>query len=250
MFIDDYPGNQQPNIHPGSIPSTGRTSSSNHANQLITAQYTQNGVMSGLSSPLSNNLNHMFGGLTNGLVTGNVIMSGTPTSTQNVAQQQLIGGAISPSLITIQAAAVAQHGQHAQILPVLHPAVIAQSGGVATVVQQQHQQQQPQTVQQQVSVIANTNDTTSGSSTPSNSSTNSGEVNKAAGQQSQLQHVQPAAAPVSFIDAPMLSAMQQMFTTMDHHHPIQTQHHQSAAGVSAATAVVANNNATTPIYFN
>lgn len=232
FFKDDFSGNQ-PNIHPGSIPSTGRTTANSNpaSQQLINAQYTQNGVIPGLSSPLSNNLNHMFGGLSNGLVAGNVIMGGTPTSTQNVAQQQLIGGAISPSLITIQAAAVAQSGQSQQVLPVLHAATIQTGPG-------QHQQ---------VSLITNPDhsSSTSGSSaSSSNSSTNSGELNKA----------QPAA--VSFIDAPMLSAMQQMFTMENqHHHNHHNNHHHHVA--ATATVPGANKNvyeqnatATAPIYFN
>lgn len=176
MFLSGNPG-----IHPGSIPSTGRRSSTSgsSSNQqptvgtiLNTQQYTQNGVIPGLSSPLGNNLTHVLSGIPN-IVSNQILLAGgTPTSTQNVAQNQLIGGAISPSLLNIH-----------------HPP-------------QQQQQQQPSQVSLETNNSSGTNNTHTQSST--NPNTSSGK-------------------PV--IDAPMLSAMQQMFSTMDHHH-------------------------TTPIYFN
>uniref|UniRef100_A0A336LVA9 Histone-arginine methyltransferase CARMER n=1 Tax=Culicoides sonorensis TaxID=179676 RepID=A0A336LVA9_CULSO len=184
-FVTIGGGSGYPGIHPGSIPSTGRKSSNSggsSSNQqtpvgqiLNTQQFTNtNGIIPGLSSPLGNSLNHVLNGIPNIAVSNQILLSGgTPTSTQNVAQQQLIGGAISPSLLNIQ--------------------------------QQQQQQQQPS----QVSLETNQNSSGHLSSTNHN---NSSSGNK----------------PV--IDAPMLSAMQQMFSTMDHQ---QMQHHH-----------------TTPIYFN
>lgn len=166
-----------PGIHPGSIPSTGRRSSasgnsSNSQHQsggtiINTQQYTtQNGVIPGLSSPLGNNLTHVLSGIPNVVSNQTLLAGGTPTSTQNVAQQQLIGGAISPSLLNV------------------------------------HHPQQPSQVSLETKNSSGTNNTQTQSST--NPNTSSGK-------------------PV--IDAPMLSAMQQMFSTMDHQH-------------------------TTPIYFN
>ncbi|XP_063703470.1 histone-arginine methyltransferase CARMER-like isoform X2 [Culicoides brevitarsis] len=100
-----------PSIHPGSIPSTGRRSSNSGGGQtngqaaavLNAQQFTaQNGMISEMSAPLGggNNITHVLGGIP----IGNQILlaGGTPTSTQNVAQQQLIGGAISPSLVHVQ----------------------------------------------------------------------------------------------------------------------------------------------------
>lgn len=111
----------------------------------------------------------MLGGIPN-IVSNQILLTGnTPTSTQNAAQQQLIGGAISPSLLNVQGAAVA----------------IA-----ANAIQVQQQQPHPS----QVSHLETNN---SSSSTNHNNSS--------------------SGKPV--IDAPMLSAMQHMFSTIsDHHH--------------------------------
>jgi len=194
VFI--FAGNQ-PNIHPGSIPSTGRRSSNSggvtnqHSAAILnTQQYTQNGVIPGLSSPLGSNF--AIGGLANvtGIVPNQILMAGTPTSTQNVAQQQLIGGAISPSLITIQTA--------------------------------------------QQSQVSLDHSSTSGSSisqsTQNNPSNNSGELGKGTvvvAPQSQQQQ------PPILIDAPMLSAMQQMFSTIDPHpQPHQYHQHQNPAAAT------------------
>lgn len=81
----------QPNIHPGCIPSTGRNVRTNNSAMQPTAAGVASSI-SGLSSVSLGGLNLV------GNVAQNILMSGGATSTQNAAAQQLIGGAISPSL--------------------------------------------------------------------------------------------------------------------------------------------------------
>lgn len=158
-FIESFAGGAQPNIHPGSIPSTGRTAQLQY--NAATGTVVQNGgVIPGLSSPLGTSVN-IFGGLNGAQTAGGlsqIIMGATPTSTQNLAQQQLIGGAISPSLITVQPGA----------------------GGGATTTQVSH--------------LEHSTNAQSSSASAANSSTG-----------------EPPLKAAAIIDAPMLSAMQQMF---------------------------------------
>lgn len=215
----------QPNIHPGSIPSTGRRSnnSGGSSNQqtatiLSSQQYIQNGVIPGLSSPLGSNLGHMIGNLSNvsGIIPNQILMTGTPTSTQNVAQQQLIGGAISPSLITIQT------------------------------------QQQSQVSFDNSSSSSGKSSSSQATQNPTNPSNNSGELCK----ETQLGSNNTGAA--TFIDAPMLSAMQQMFSTMDyqthlHHNPTPIHQQQSQPQemqTNHPTVIYHPNTAAASIYFN
>lgn len=209
-------GQHPPNIHPGSIPSTGRTNPSTII-QNGSGGATAAAIIPGLASPLGgNNLNHVFGGFTNGnaAVANQIIMGATPTSTQNVAQHQLIGGAPSPSLITIHTAGP-------------HPPVVAAAAAAAAAAAQ---------ATSQVSHLTSLQH----SATSASSSNHSGENQIKT--QNQIV-VPPVVASTAMIEGPMLSAMQQMFSTIDQ----SGAHHGSA---TTATAVYQPPNVAAPIYFN
>lgn len=121
-MFDFIVGNPQPDIHPGCISSTGRGGATAIVNMngqssgnILPANVINNTAnlpsiglgTSGLGSILNNGLASVplgTGGLN--LLSGNLTQVGgattsgliAATSTQSVAQQQLIGGAISPSL--------------------------------------------------------------------------------------------------------------------------------------------------------
>ena len=94
-----YAGNQ-PNIHPGCISSTGRNA---RTSSITPSAAGVASSISGLSSVSLGGLN-LVGSVSN----SNILMGAT--STQNAAAQQLIGGAISPSLFVT----ASQHGEQQQ----------------------------------------------------------------------------------------------------------------------------------------
>lgn len=138
----DYGG--QPNIHPGCISSTGRNGRS-AVNVMQQQAHTTGGGGGGgsVASSISGGLSSVsLGGLNlvgNG--TNSIMMAAT--STQNAAAQQLIGGAISPSLF-VQAT---QHPENNSVAGGGHPQM---SIPINHMVHPVHQQQQQAHNMQQV----------------------------------------------------------------------------------------------------
>lgn len=101
MFLAD-----QPNIHPGCISSTGRNGRQS-AIPILTTGIQSN--ITGLSTAPLSGIN-----LTNSNIVSNILLP--QTSTQNQAAQQLIGGAISPSLFSTTPLTSNNLGHHQVIL--------------------------------------------------------------------------------------------------------------------------------------
>lgn len=115
--MDFHADHQQPNIHPGCISSTGRNGRvaigvNHHQQQHVQPQQQQqllqlvgnhtqqppvNGGGGGVTNSISGGLSSVsLGGLN--IASNNALLMGATTSAQNAVAQQLIGGAMSPSL--------------------------------------------------------------------------------------------------------------------------------------------------------
>lgn len=138
----DYGG--QPNIHPGCISSTGRNGRSavNSMQQQQQQAHTTGGGGGSVASSISGGLSSVSLGGLNLVGNGANSIMMAATSTQNAAAQQLIGGAISPSLFvqaTQHPESVAGGGHPQMSIPMNH------------MVHPIHQQQQQAHNMQQVS---------------------------------------------------------------------------------------------------
>lgn len=118
----------QPNIHPGCISSTGRNGrvAAASTNQLLQMVGGASVVAGGAAGTTGGVTNSISGGLSSvslgGLnIASNNILMAAATSTQNAAAQQLIGGAMSPSMF----AHTAGDAMHAIPMMLPHPSAAA-----------------------------------------------------------------------------------------------------------------------------